>query len=125
MTNRDGPLRGVKVVACSTAQAGTVPYMLMDDLGAQVIKIEVTEGARRAGSLPRLRRARGPPEVVLRDQQPRREQRHAQSQDRRGAGDSAQARCPGGYLRPELPPGRRGQDRLWLRGAEEDQPEAR
>ncbi|HEY3909135.1 MAG TPA: CoA transferase [Stellaceae bacterium] len=36
-----GPLNGVKVVACSTAQAGTVPYMLMADLGAEVIKIEV------------------------------------------------------------------------------------
>jgi crotonobetainyl-CoA:carnitine CoA-transferase CaiB-like acyl-CoA transferase len=36
-----GPLDGVKVVACSTAQAGTVPYMLMADLGAEVIKIEV------------------------------------------------------------------------------------
>jgi crotonobetainyl-CoA:carnitine CoA-transferase CaiB-like acyl-CoA transferase len=35
-----GPLNGVKVVACSTAQAGTVPYMLMADLGAEVIKIE-------------------------------------------------------------------------------------
>jgi len=44
MTNRDGPLQGVKVVACSTAQAGTVPYMLMADLGAEVIKIEVPEG---------------------------------------------------------------------------------
>jgi crotonobetainyl-CoA:carnitine CoA-transferase CaiB-like acyl-CoA transferase len=38
-----GPLQGVKVVACSTAQAGTVPYMLMADLGADVIKIEVPE----------------------------------------------------------------------------------
>jgi len=38
-----GPLRGVKVVACSTAQAGTVPYMLMADLGAEVIKVEVPE----------------------------------------------------------------------------------
>ncbi len=38
-----GPLQGVKVVACSTAQAGTVPYMLMADLGAEVIKIEVPE----------------------------------------------------------------------------------
>jgi crotonobetainyl-CoA:carnitine CoA-transferase CaiB-like acyl-CoA transferase len=36
-----GPLQGVKVVACSTAQAGTVPYMLMADLGAEVVKIEV------------------------------------------------------------------------------------
>ena len=39
-----GPLQGVKVVACSTAQAGTVPYMLMADLGAEVIKIEVPDG---------------------------------------------------------------------------------
>jgi crotonobetainyl-CoA:carnitine CoA-transferase CaiB-like acyl-CoA transferase len=39
-----GPLQGVKVVACSTAQAGTVPYMLMADLGAEIIKIEVPEG---------------------------------------------------------------------------------
>jgi crotonobetainyl-CoA:carnitine CoA-transferase CaiB-like acyl-CoA transferase len=44
MTNPDGPLKGVKVVACSTAQAGTVPYMLMADLGAEVIKIEAPEG---------------------------------------------------------------------------------
>jgi crotonobetainyl-CoA:carnitine CoA-transferase CaiB-like acyl-CoA transferase len=41
VTEPHGPLRGVKVVACSTAQAGTVPYMLMADLGAEVIKIEV------------------------------------------------------------------------------------
>jgi crotonobetainyl-CoA:carnitine CoA-transferase CaiB-like acyl-CoA transferase len=40
MTKPHGPLQGVKVVACSTAQAGTVPYMLMADLGADVIKIE-------------------------------------------------------------------------------------
>ena len=40
MTQPHGPLAGVKVVACSTAQAGTVPYMLMADLGADVIKIE-------------------------------------------------------------------------------------
>ena len=44
MTAPHGPLKGVKVVACSTAQAGTVPYMLMADLGAEVIKIEVPEG---------------------------------------------------------------------------------
>jgi len=43
MTEPHGPLSGVKVVACSTAQAGTVPYMLMADLGAEVIKIEVPE----------------------------------------------------------------------------------
>jgi crotonobetainyl-CoA:carnitine CoA-transferase CaiB-like acyl-CoA transferase len=39
-----GSLAGVKVVACSTAQAGTVPYMFMADLGAEVIKIEVPNG---------------------------------------------------------------------------------
>src|SRR5881398_742555 len=44
MPDSNGPLSGVKVVACSTAQAGTVPYMLMADLGAEVIKIEVPEG---------------------------------------------------------------------------------
>jgi crotonobetainyl-CoA:carnitine CoA-transferase CaiB-like acyl-CoA transferase len=43
MTEPHGPLHGVKIVACSTAQAGTVPYMLMADLGAEVIKIEVPE----------------------------------------------------------------------------------
>src|SRR5258708_9034880 len=50
-----GPLQGVKVVSCSTAQAGTVPYMLMADLGADVIKIEVPEGgygSRRMTALP-------------------------------------------------------------------------
>jgi len=43
MTQPRGPLDGVKIVACSTAQAGTVPYMLMADLGAEVIKIEVPD----------------------------------------------------------------------------------
>ena len=45
-----GPLDGVKVLACSIAQAGTVPYALMADLGADVIKIEVPgtgDGSRR------------------------------------------------------------------------------
>src|SRR5207245_11456798 len=41
MTEPQGPLHGVRVVACSTAQAGTVPYMLMADLGADGIKVEV------------------------------------------------------------------------------------
>ncbi len=52
-----GPLQGVRVVACSTAQAGTVPYMLMADLGAEVIKIEVPEGgdtSRTSSVLPGL-----------------------------------------------------------------------
>src|ERR1700730_18597759 len=55
MTQPHGPLQGVKVVSCSTAQAGTVPYMLMADLGADVIKIEVPEGgdgSRRMTVLP-------------------------------------------------------------------------
>ena len=41
MAQPRGPLAGVKVVACSIAQAGTVPDMLMADLGAEVIKVEV------------------------------------------------------------------------------------
>jgi crotonobetainyl-CoA:carnitine CoA-transferase CaiB-like acyl-CoA transferase len=55
MTKPHGPLQGVKVVACSTAQAGTVPYMLMADLGAEVIKIEVPgvgDNSRRSTVLP-------------------------------------------------------------------------
>jgi crotonobetainyl-CoA:carnitine CoA-transferase CaiB-like acyl-CoA transferase len=50
-----GPLQGIKVVSCSTAQAGTVPYMLMADLGADVIKIEPPQGgdpSRRMTVLP-------------------------------------------------------------------------
>ncbi len=50
-----GPLRGVRVVSCSTAQAGTVPWMLMADLGADVIKIETPDGgdsSRRMTVLP-------------------------------------------------------------------------
>jgi crotonobetainyl-CoA:carnitine CoA-transferase CaiB-like acyl-CoA transferase len=55
MAQPRGPLAGVKVVACSTAQAGTVPYVLMADLGAEVIKIEppgVGDRSRSAGHLP-------------------------------------------------------------------------
>jgi crotonobetainyl-CoA:carnitine CoA-transferase CaiB-like acyl-CoA transferase len=50
-----GPLQGVRVVSCSTAQAGTVPWMLMADLGADVIKIETPDGgdsSRRMTILP-------------------------------------------------------------------------
>jgi crotonobetainyl-CoA:carnitine CoA-transferase CaiB-like acyl-CoA transferase len=55
MPQSHGPLHGVKVVSCSTAQAGTVPYMLMADLGADVIKIETPQGgdpSRRMTVLP-------------------------------------------------------------------------
>ena len=58
MANPNGPLKGVKVVACSTAQAGTVPYMLMADLGAEVIKIEAPDGgdnSRVMSVLPGIR----------------------------------------------------------------------
>jgi crotonobetainyl-CoA:carnitine CoA-transferase CaiB-like acyl-CoA transferase len=54
MVNQTGPLAGIRAVACSTAQAGTVPYMLMADLGADVIKIEPPnggDGSRKAGEL--------------------------------------------------------------------------
>jgi crotonobetainyl-CoA:carnitine CoA-transferase CaiB-like acyl-CoA transferase len=40
MNEKRGPLDGVRAIACSTAQAGAVPYALMADLGAEVIKIE-------------------------------------------------------------------------------------
>ncbi len=55
MTQPRGPLGGVKVVACSTAQAGTVPYALMADLGAEVIKIEppgVGDNSRKSAQIP-------------------------------------------------------------------------
>lgn len=57
MSTPHGPLQGVKVVSCSTAQAGTVPYMLMADLGADVIKIETPNGgdtSRVASVLPAM-----------------------------------------------------------------------
>jgi crotonobetainyl-CoA:carnitine CoA-transferase CaiB-like acyl-CoA transferase len=57
MSETHGPLHGVNVVTCSTAQAGTVPYMLMADLGATVIKIEAPSGgdsSRTMSILPGL-----------------------------------------------------------------------
>jgi len=55
MTDKPGPLAGVRAVTCSTAQAGAVPYALMADLGADVIKIEVPgkgDSSRNAGMVP-------------------------------------------------------------------------
>ena len=55
MAQSRGALEGVKVVACSTAQAGSVPYMLMADLGAEVIKIEppgVGDNSRKSRQIP-------------------------------------------------------------------------
>ena len=54
MAEKVGPLSGVRAVTCSTAQAGTVPYMMMADLGAEVIRVEVPgvgDGSRTAGEL--------------------------------------------------------------------------
>ena len=54
MDQKAGPLTGVTAVACSTAQAGTVPYMLLADLGAEVIKIEAPgtgDPSRSSGEL--------------------------------------------------------------------------
>ncbi len=69
MSQAYGPLQGVKVVSCSTAQAGTVPYMLMADLGADVIKIEVPEGGdpgvRKRASRPITRPIRRMPIRVM------------------------------------------------------------
>ena len=95
--------------------------MLMADLGAEVIKIEVPGGDRtRAGSVfPGLPSTifetcnRGVKSVTLNLKEPE------------GARDSAQARRARRHLRAELPPGRRGEERLRLRGPEEDQSEAR
>ena len=111
MTQPHGPLQGVKVVACSTAQAGTVPYMLMADLGAEVIKIEVPEGgdnSRGSTVMPGFPSTyfetnnRGVKSVTLNLKTPG------------GPRDPAQAGRAGRHLRPEFPPRRGGKERLRL-----------
>ena len=60
MAQPRGPLAGVKVVAYSSAQAGTIPYVLLADLGAEVSKTELPGGGtgRRGSSLrPRQKSA--------------------------------------------------------------------
>jgi crotonobetainyl-CoA:carnitine CoA-transferase CaiB-like acyl-CoA transferase len=55
MVEARGPLQCVKVVACSAAQAGTVPCMLMADLGAEGIKVEMSrtgDNSRGTGVTP-------------------------------------------------------------------------
>ena len=113
--------RASRSSSCSTAQAGTVPYMLMADLGAEVIKIEVPEGgdgSRRMTVLPGMPSTffetnnRGVKSVTLEPE---------------GAGrprHPAQARGEGRHLRPELPPRRRREERLRLGGAAQGQSEA-
>ncbi len=115
-TTPHGPLQGVKVVACSTAQAGTVPYMLMADLGAEVIKIEapgIGDNSRGSTVLPGLPSTyfetnnRGVKSVTLnlKTGEGREILRKLVAQRR--------------HLRAELPPRRRREEWLRLRRAEE------
>ena len=106
-----GPLQGVKVVACSTAQAGTVPYMLMADLGAEVIKIEVPkvgDNSRGSTVLPGMPSTyfetnnRGVKSVTL------------NLKTAEGREILQQAGRAGRHLRPELPPRRGREERLRL-----------
>ena len=122
MTQPHGPLHGVKVVACSTAQAGTVPYMLMADLGAEVIKIEVPgvgDNSRGSTVLPGMPSTyfetnnRGVKSVTL------------NLKTAEGREILQQAGRPGRHLRAELPARRGGEERLRLRRIAEGEPEAR
>ena len=122
MTQPHGPLHGVKIVACSTAQAGTVPYMLMADLGAEVIKIEVPgvgDNSRGSTVLPGMPSTyfetnnRGVKSVTL------------NLKTAEGPRDPQEAGRQGRHLRPELPAGRGGKERLRLRRTPEGEPEAR
>ena len=121
-TARWGPLQGVKVVACSTAQAGTVPYMLMADLGAEVIKIEVPEiGDNSRGStvLPGMPSTyfetnnRGVRSVTL----------NLKTQEGRDILKKLVAKAD--IFGAELPPRRRREERVRLRGTAPGQPAPR
>jgi crotonobetainyl-CoA:carnitine CoA-transferase CaiB-like acyl-CoA transferase len=48
--SESGPVAGRQGRFLLDAQAGTVPYMLMADLGADVIKIEVPTAATARGA---------------------------------------------------------------------------
>ena len=122
MIEARGPLQGVKVVACSTAQAGTVPYMLMADLGAEVIKIEVPDigdNSRGSSVVPGFPSTyfetnnRGVKSLTLNLKTPE------------GREILGQAGRDGGYLRPEFPAGCGREKRLRLRGTAKAQPQAR
>jgi len=56
MVQTHGALEGLRIVACSQAQAGTVGYMLAAMMGAEVIKVETPEGGdssrAQAGQIP-------------------------------------------------------------------------
>ena len=121
-TEPHGPLHGVKVVACSTAQAGTVPYMLMADLGAEVIKIEapgVGDNSRGSTVLPGLPSTyfetnnRGVKSLTL------------NLKTAEGREILRKLVAQRGHLRAELPAGRGGEEWLRLRRAEKGQPQAR
>ena len=62
---------------------------------------------------------------LFRDQQPRRQKRHSQSENARRLRDPAPARRRGRDLRPELPPGCGRKERFRLRGTAPDKPSSR
>jgi crotonobetainyl-CoA:carnitine CoA-transferase CaiB-like acyl-CoA transferase len=45
----DGPLRGIRIIDCSTVLAGPFATMLLGDLGADIVKVEPPEGDATRG----------------------------------------------------------------------------